>query len=492
MIVHELAADDQSTEYLRAKWSGQPEDFQATLDKVAAYNSQTDKWSLNKLYWKELDVWAYKYDSDQDRQQAIDKAIKVFDKSRLGIEEPQWEKLNRPEDRGKGITLSKVQANIAKGPAAPAPKIKVQKADDAASDAGGEDALKVEGGESMARSSSQPLPAKKKPVNRLLSTKPKASTSKPNTPRALPAKTAKDKPTPAKSGKFLSEEFIDSDSDSSEKPMSTTAARVKKTSPAPAPAPKPKERPLPAPKPKQKAKPVERPAERPAERPVEREPARPAKSARSPQPVKRRREDDVEESESSSSSGRPLAKRIKPKTREEERAPAKAPANIKQRSAAADSQSSRNSNSNSNGSLSFKSTKNTSPVKSSPLASSPPTNASDLEQQRRHPPPDPTVRKRKVPADVSDDGTSSRASTTSSDGSSIIAGKRRRALDPDLIQKAHHFKRYYEKYANLHREISSMDHPAKSQIESLTSMRNKLARLKEEIYRDCPPTISVS
>lgn len=481
MIVHELAADDQTYEHLKSKWSGQPEDFQTTLDKVASHDPQTDKWTLKKLYWKELDVWSYKYDSDEDRQQAINKAVKTFDKLRLGMEEPQWEKLNRPEDRGKGITLSKVQANIAKGPAATAPKIKVQKADDAASDAGGEDTLRVESGESMARSSSQPLPVKKKPASKLLSTKPKASTPKP-----IPTKAAKDKPAaaPTRGGKFLSEEFImDSDSDSSEKPLAT-AARAKKASPAPAPAAlKPKERPAPAPKPKQKAKPVERPVEAATER-------EPPKPARSPQPVKRRREEDAEESESSSSSGRPLAKRIKPKAKEGDKAaPLKAPVNLKQRPAASDSQGSRNGTAN--GSLSYKSTKNTSPVKSSPLASSPPTNASDLEQQRRHPPPDPTVRKRKVPADVSDDGTSSRASTTSTDSSSIISSKRRRGLDPELIRKAHYFKNYYDKYANLHRDISSMDRPSKGQIESLETMRNKLVRLKEEIYKECPPTMGM-
>jgi RNA polymerase II elongation factor ELL len=478
MIVHELAAEDRTTSYLEGKWSGPADDFKTTLEKVADYLSASDSWALKKMYWKELDVWRYDYDSQDDRQNAIDRAVKIFDRTRLGLEEAPWEKLLPKEERGKGKHLSRVQANIAKVSAsvAAAPKIKV----DGASDTGAEDVLKLDGSESVGRSSSQPLPAKKKPAPKLLSAKPKASTPKPMQSKAAKDRTERALPVPAKTGKFLSEEYvIDSDSDSSEKPMAsvTAAARNKKASPAPRPAPKPVERPAVS-KPKQKAKPVERPVER-------------AKPVPSPQPTKRRREEDEQDAESSSSSGRPLAKRIKPKpAREVERAPIKAPVALKHRPAASDSQGSRGSGTN--GSISFKSTKNTSPVKSSPLASSPPTNASDLEQQRRHPPPDPIVgRKRKISADTSDDGLSSKGSTTSSADSSIVA-KRRKMIEPALVKKASIFKTRYAKYANLHREISSMDHPPRSKIEDLEHLRDSLARLKAEIYKECPPAIAVA
>ncbi|KAH6687891.1 COM1 protein [Plectosphaerella plurivora] len=479
MIVHELAAEDRTTGYLESKWSGPADDFKTTLEKVADYLSASDTWALKKMYWKELDVWKYDYDSQDDRQSAIDRAVKIFDRTRLGLEEPPWEKLLPKEERGKGKHLSKVQANIAKVSAiVAAPKIKV----DGASDTGADDVLKLDGSESVGRSSSQPLPAKKKAPAKFLSSKPKASTPKPTQSKAVKDRAERALPVPAaKPGKFLSEEYVvDSDSDSSEKPMASViaAARSKKPSPAPRAAPKPVERPAMSARPKQKAKPIERPVER-------------AKPVPSPQPAKRRREEDEQESESSSSSGRPLAKRIKPKpTREAERAPLKAPVSLKQRPAASDSQGTRGSGTN--GSLSFKSTKNTSPVKSSPLASSPPTNASDLEQQRRHPPPDPIVgRKRKVSADTSDDGLSSKGSTTSSADSSIVA-KRRKMIEPALVRKASMFKTRYAKYANLHREVSSMDHPPRSKIEDLEYMRDQLARLKAEIYKECPPAIAVA
>ncbi|KAM0288053.1 hypothetical protein ACHAQH_000121 [Verticillium albo-atrum] len=496
MIVHELAASDKTYDYLESKWDGKADDFKPTLDKVADFDGNAQKWMLKRLYWKELDVWKYDYDSPDDRQKAIDNATRAFDKMRLGIEEPQWQKLLPKDERGKGKILSKLQANIAKGPAVSTPKIKVQKVDDGTSDAGGDDALKVDDGRSSVRSNTS-LPGKKKTssadaqVKRLLS-------NKPNKPKAAPApaKTQASKPVrdrastsaPTKGGKVLSAEFIsDSDSESSSnKPMASVSA-IKAKRPSPAPAPKLKERPAPvptpAPRPKYppRPKPIERPVDRQKERPIDREPARPAKAQA---PVKRRRDEEPEES--SSSSGAPLAKRMKPKMATTgDKAPIRPPTKLKQRPAPADT--SRNP-SNSNGSLSYKSTKNTSPAKSSPLASSPPTNASDLEQRRQLPLDlAPINRKRKVPADTSDDGLSSKGSTTSAD-----SNKRYKPIGQDLVRKAHKFKTFYEKYASLHREISSMDHPPKDRLADLIDMRQRLQNMKTDIYRECPPAIAAA
>ncbi|PNH45944.1 hypothetical protein VD0004_g2073 [Verticillium dahliae] len=492
MIVHELAAADQSYDFLESKWDGKADDFKLTLEKVADFDNSAQKWMLKRLYWKELDVWRYDYDSPDDRQKAIDNAIRAFDKMRLGIEEPEWQKLLPKDERGKGKILSKLQANIAKGPAVPTPKIKVQKADDGTSDAGGEDALKIDDGRSSVRSNSS-LPGKKKvssadaQVKRLLS-------NKPSKPKAAPAKApaskyAKDRVSssaPAKGGKVLSAEFIsDSDSESSSnKPMaSVSSSKTKRPSPAPAPRLKEKPAPASAPAPRPKypprPKPVERPAEQSNERLVDREPTRQAKTQA---PVKRRRDEEPEES--SSSSGAPLAKRMKPKmSTTGEKAPIRPPTKLKQRPIPADT--TRNSLA-SNGSLPYKATKNTSPTKSSPLASSPPTNASDLEQRRQLPPDlAPINRKRKVTADTSDDGLSSKGSTTSAD-----SNKRYKPIGQDLVRKAHKFKMFYEKYASLHREIANMDHPPKDRLADLIDMRQRLQNMKTDIYRECPPAIA--
>ncbi|KAL2876742.1 hypothetical protein SGCOL_008109 [Colletotrichum sp. CLE4] len=472
MIVHELAVQERPADYLESLWEGKDEDFKPALEKVAQFESDTQMWALRKNYWRELDVWKYEYDTQDTRQKAIDNAIRQFDKMRLATTETEWQKLLPREERGKGKILSKLQANIAKASAAPPPKIKVS---DATSDNGDEDVLKMKG-ETMSRSSSNPLPPKPKKaadsqVKRLLSTNRKAAT-----PKAAPTKAKEKAPPASKNGRgVLSAEFVtnsDSDSESSEdKPMASIVASKPRPAPAAAPAPKRKiEHALPPkPKiavPKPKARPVEKSVERTVERSIERpkakspQPPRETVKAAKPQPAKRQREEEADDS--SSSSGAPLAKRAKPK------APIKAPISLKQRPADTSHASSRNSSG-----VSLKS-KNTSPAKSSPLASSPPTNASDLEHSA---PP----KKRKV-MESSDSNESARAKQ---------ASKRQRGLSPDLVNKAARFKAFYQKYEALHWEITDMRNPPEDKIADLLDMRQRLKSLKIEIYKECPPPNSI-
>ncbi|GJC85001.1 hypothetical protein ColLi_07839 [Colletotrichum liriopes] len=473
MIVHELAVQERPYDYLESLWEGKEEDFKPALEKVAQFEPDTQMWALRKNYWRELDVWKYDYDTQDTRQKAIDNAIRQFDKMRLATTEAEWQKLLPREERGKGKILSKLQANIAKASsAAPPPKIKVS---DATSDNGDEDVLKMKGGETMSRSSSNPLPAKPKKaadsqVKRLLSTNKKAAT-----PKAAPSRGKEKAPAPGKNGRILSAEFVtnsDSDSESSEdKPMASIVASKPRPAPAPAPAPKKKpEAPAPKPKiavPKPKPRPVEKPTERPVERSIERskekspQPSREAVKATKMQPPKRQRGEEADDS--SSSSGAPLAKRAKPK------APIKAPVGLKQRPADVSHASSRNSSG-----VSYKS-KNTSPAKSSPLASSPPTNASDLEHSA---PP----KKRKV-VESSDSNESARTKP---------APKRQRGLSPELVSKAARFKAFYEKYETLHWEIADMRNPPQEKMDDLLEMRERLKSMKTEIYRECPPAIAVA
>ncbi|KAL7939591.1 hypothetical protein V8C35DRAFT_287079 [Trichoderma chlorosporum] len=425
-LVHELAVKDRSTEYLKKKWEGKEHEFRLTLEKVAEHNADSDTWTMGKTYWKELDPWSYDYASQEERQVVIDNAIRQFDKQRLSAYEAVWQKLLPKEERGKGKCLSRLQANLAKGPPPPpAPKIKVQKADDGFTSGDGLD------GEKMVRSSSNPLPAKaKKPssqeaqVKRLLQPS-KAGVSKPKAKPVAP----KASPTKSKAGskanekRILSQEIIvNSDTSGDEGPA---PAPVVKAKPKPA-APKVKDTVIVAGRPPIKA------------------PTRPA-------PVKRPREDD----DSSSSSGTPLSKRIK------QRQPLPAP-RLKHRPSDA-SVNSRGTVASS----SFKS-KNTSPTKSSPLASSPPTNASDLENDA--PPPPKLKRKNEME-------------------SKPAAAKRRAAesISIEILRKANKFKAYYQQYEALHHEISALDNPPHEKLADLLDMRGRLESMKKEIYRECSP-----
>ncbi|KAL7943211.1 hypothetical protein V8C42DRAFT_330004 [Trichoderma barbatum] len=432
-LVHELAVKDRSTEYLKKKWEGKEHEFRLTLEKVAEHNADSDTWTVRKTYWKELDPWSYDYASQEERQVVIDNAIRQFDKQRLSAYEAVWQKLLPKEERGKGKCLSRLQANLAKGPPPPAPKIKVQKADDGFTSGDGLDGDKLKaGGEKMSRSTSNPLPSKaKKPssqeaqVKRLLApsktgvTKPKA---KPAAPKASPTKS---KGAVSKGGekRILSQEIIvNSDTSGDEAPAPLPVVRAK---------PKPS-----APKFKDTVIVAGRP---------------PIKAPTRPPPPKRPREDD----DSSSSSGTPLSKRIK------QRQPLPAP-RLKHRPSDA-SVNSRGTVASS----SFKS-KNTSPTKSSPLASSPPTNASDLENDA---PPPPKL-KRKTDMD-----------------SKPSAAKRRAAesVSIEILRKANKFKAYYQQYEALHHEISALDNPPHEKLADLLDMRGRLESMKKEIYRECSP-----
>jgi RNA polymerase II elongation factor ELL len=140
-------------------------------------------------------VWKYNYDTQDDRQIAIDNAVRQYDKQRLSSSEMEWQRLLAKEERGKGICLSRLQANLAKGPAPPAPKIKLQKADDSSGSKDDTDSLDTEkpkyGGESMSRSNSNSMPVKtKKPSAQEAQAKRLLSNSKPKTsaPKTSPSK----------------------------------------------------------------------------------------------------------------------------------------------------------------------------------------------------------------------------------------------------------------------------------------------------------------
>ncbi|KAM5355477.1 hypothetical protein ACJ41O_002123 [Fusarium nematophilum] len=442
-LVHELAVTDRSLDYLSKKWTGKPEELEPTLRKVADYLEDTKKWSMKKLKWRELDVWNYDYDTQEIRQKVIDNAVRQYDKQRVTISEPEWERLLPKEERGTGKCLSRVQVNLVK-PQAP-PSINVEMADGSSTPRDGAEiqdgGRPTMGGEAMSRSGSNPLATKpKKPsaqdaqVKRLLGkskAKP-ATTTKASSSRASSAKTSPTKArttgTKANGGRVLSQAIIsNSDSSGDEAPPVVKA----KASPRPSPKPTPKTKDTVIAKP----------------RPVMKEPVRQQTV------TKRPRDDD----DSSSSSGTPLSKRIKPKQ------PLPGP-RLKHRPSDA-SQNSRGTVT----STSFKS-KNTSPTKSSPLASSPPTNASDLENEA---PSAPVVVKKRKAEGVSKPPAAKRTATSS--------------FSDKLVQKAQTFKMYYEKYEALHHEISALDNPPSRKLGHLMEMRDRLEMMKKEIYSECPP-----
>ncbi|KAK4129463.1 hypothetical protein N657DRAFT_677078 [Parathielavia appendiculata] len=478
-IMHELAVQSLSREDLLARWDeGTEDEFTTALSKVADLDKDSQKWVLKRNSWKELDVFEYSYANEEDRRTAINNAIKIYDRMRISASDPLWQKLLPKSERGKGICLSRLQATIAKGPAGPTPRQKT----DGASASGGDSERECKGGEAMSRSSSQTSTGRKKlsaseaQAKRLLSNSKRkataATTAKP--PSKAPTAKPATKGAPPKAARVKSKEFVsDSSSSDDEEPLSTSIGKPKASGAQAKPAQRAAEKQRAVEKtneaPAAKAKPSAAAKAQPREQKSAKEqdtiraqviakPIRP--------PTKRPRDADDDDS---SSSGTPLSKRMKPAGK-----PLPAPVNSAKARTASDA--SQNSRGTSQGVPAPK-PKNRSPVKSSPLASSPPTNASDMERDR-----DTAIR-------------SSSSSTTDSSAASVVTAKKRppgdsssgnkakrHRLSQETIEMALRFKQSYARYYQLHLDLSTHDNPDPGKVADLNDMYDRLSRMKTEIY----------
>ncbi|KAH7319217.1 hypothetical protein BKA65DRAFT_96977 [Rhexocercosporidium sp. MPI-PUGE-AT-0058] len=425
-VIHLLAVEPLSEKGIQNRLPDISEnDLDNALRKVGDLNDTTGKWELRKAYWKELDVWAYKYSSKEDRQRAIDNAVKQYDKMRLGVSEPEWDRLLIKAERGTGKSLSKLQAEIAKGSLAR--KSNSQNTEGSGRDTpNGEDDLledknlsKVKG-EGTARSASQPPTAKTKKTSekeaqakRLFSKHPPKTAAKP-APKATPAPAKKAAPAPKAGTKvLLSAEYVEDSDDDSEQPLP-----VKE-------------------KPKPKAKPV----------------------------MKRAREEDHDTSDSSI----PLSKKVKKDV----------PATTSNHRVSDASQTSRATTTSSYSSFNSNKNKSNSPQKSSPLASSPPTNASDIENSSgdrtsSSASPAPRFSTKNSRSPIHKRHQKSSSITSSSSGSSHIK--------PIAIELAAKYRLYYPRYVDLWHEVDAEgDKRTPSKESDLRDMHSRLAKMRKEI-----------
>ncbi|KAK6439889.1 hypothetical protein LTR95_003887 [Oleoguttula sp. CCFEE 5521] len=105
-ILHLLAMAAVTTDTVMAKTHIPKADLDTMLTKLG--QQQDGRWKLSDRMYKELDVWTFGYTSQDARQQAIENAIRAFDRLRISKEEQVWQKLLPEKDRGKGIVLSKL------------------------------------------------------------------------------------------------------------------------------------------------------------------------------------------------------------------------------------------------------------------------------------------------------------------------------------------------------------------------------------------------
>lgn len=491
-----------SAKFLSQKTCCSEDECNEVLNKVGQkhYLDQA-KWNLTDKSYKELDVWAFPYPSEFERQFAIDRAVAAFDRMRISREEHIWQMLLPKDERGKGKILSKL--NLHSGPLAKSttPRIHVQATDDSAhgghetgNDSDKKDRLGPNDAHPMARSKSQDQITKKKvsereaQSKRLLKNPKKTAVPKPkeasSTVKKGSKKTAAASTSTPKSAEFVQESDEDEDMiDVENKPSSSTtqAEEVKqtpkvdyKTSPGITTKPRISEG---------KGAKTQKKAPAPFHKPAG------SKPAASNATISKARSKFSDSSQSSV-----------PKT---------------------------------------KSVSRTSPHKPSPLGSSPPTNASDLDNDatshltssnsstplatqsriiggtnvsiNARTSSQVAPKKTEIPVKRKADEMEANVNNSSgsltngrgnpvkrhkapilspppSDGSSSTATTSRSSSPPSIrsrtIDKALHFKTYYAKYEKLHRELSERRDRSEADVEKLFTMHKRLVALKDEISRN--------
>lgn len=223
-LIHLLAVRQVSVKFLAQKTCCSQEECKEVLQRVGRESLlDPEKWDLSDKSFKELDVWKFAYPSEVDRQFAIDRAVSAFDRMRVSREEKLWQMLLPKHERGKGKILSKL--NLHAGPITP--RINVQKTGDASqghetgNDSDRKDRLAPSDAEPMARSKSHDQITKKRvsekeaQSKRLLSKNPKKAAQAPKPKAAHSAvKKGSKKAAAASSSVPKSTEFVrDSDED---------------------------------------------------------------------------------------------------------------------------------------------------------------------------------------------------------------------------------------------------------------------------------------
>ena len=248
-LTHLLAVEPQTVKEICSKIRCSKELCKRLLTKHAEETkADLGKYDLKDKVFKDLDVWGFKYPSQDIRQKAIDRAITALDRMRVTRKDEAWQMLLPKAERGKGKVLSRMNLEGA-------PKVLPLKASD--SDVETKAAIPKDTG----KMTPQPKKTQSKPTSHPSTNgkrtsgdeddhkpKPKQSTSS----ASQPVK----KVTRPESSKFKSAERVeDSDEDtdmSDAQPLIKIAKPVQKSSvkSAPPPAPRntaPKEHPQPTP-----------------------------------------------------------------------------------------------------------------------------------------------------------------------------------------------------------------------------------------------------
>ncbi|OCK77539.1 hypothetical protein K432DRAFT_304011 [Lepidopterella palustris CBS 459.81] len=135
-LIHLLAMEPRQLDWLQRTTHGKLNEVKEILGKIAKPPREGSSWQLTDKAYKELDPWMFPYKTAEDRQKAIDNAIKAFDRLRLEKDDKLWQILLPKKERNQGKVLSRlnVQAPAQKSGA---PMQKISKLTEKKAGAGG-------------------------------------------------------------------------------------------------------------------------------------------------------------------------------------------------------------------------------------------------------------------------------------------------------------------------------------------------------------------
>ncbi|KAH6642969.1 hypothetical protein C7974DRAFT_431272 [Boeremia exigua] len=107
-VIHLLARESANETSLARTCRTSTATMRELLPKLAKRSTQdTDKWQLTDKSFREITPYNFPYSTPEEREQAIENAIKAFDRLRLTKEDKLWQILLPREERGQGKCLSR-------------------------------------------------------------------------------------------------------------------------------------------------------------------------------------------------------------------------------------------------------------------------------------------------------------------------------------------------------------------------------------------------
>ncbi|DAA74470.1 TPA_exp: Uncharacterized protein A8136_3437 [Trichophyton benhamiae CBS 112371] len=108
-LIHLLAIRPVSAKFLASRTRCNNADVLALTNKLCTPNRlDGSKFDLKDKVYKDLDVWSFPYPSDEERTEAIENAISAFDRMRISKADRLWQTLLPKHERGKGKVLSRL------------------------------------------------------------------------------------------------------------------------------------------------------------------------------------------------------------------------------------------------------------------------------------------------------------------------------------------------------------------------------------------------